>query len=194
MRNPALHLCRKYANSPFLVQFDFYPWQTGATDLLEHGKLDLALHMMTAYYLSHLLSEELYREDWICAVARDSDFGESLSLQQYLAADHIAVPTLAGSQTIPDKQLAALGVKRNSRVRIPYFGVAIQCLAGTQLVLTLTTGMRSVVEGNRKLRLVKAPRELQAFHFLMAWHPRLNSDPRHLWLRDAIRSTAANLD
>jgi hypothetical protein len=23
----------------------------------------------------------------------------------------------------------------------------------------------------------------------MAWHPRLNSDPRHVWLREAMRST-----
>jgi DNA-binding transcriptional LysR family regulator len=181
-------LCRRYANGRFLVQFDFIPWQIGATELLEHGKLDLALHIDDGLLPSHLLSERLYREDWICAVARDSPFGDSLSLQQYLAADHITVSTLAGSQTIPDKQLAALGVKRNSRVRMPYFGVAIQCLAGTKLVLTLTTGMRSVVQGNRKLRLVKAPRELQAFHFLMAWHPRLNSDPRHVWLREVIRS------
>jgi hypothetical protein len=28
----------------------------------------------------------------------------------------------------------------------------------------------------------------------MAWHPRLNSDPRHLWLRGAMRSTIAALN
>jgi len=39
----------------------------------------------------------------------------------------------------------------------------------TELVLTLTTGLRSVVKRDRGLRLVKAPRELHAFHFLMAW-------------------------
>jgi len=33
---------------------------------------------------------------------------------------------------------------------------------------------------------VKAPRELHPFHFLMAWHPRLNTDPRHVWLREAM--------
>ncbi|HEX4170349.1 MAG TPA: hypothetical protein VHZ55_33195 [Bryobacteraceae bacterium] len=53
--------------------------------------------------------------------------------------------------------------------------------------------MTSVVTANRKLRLVKAPQELHPFYFLMAWHPRLNSDPRHLWLREAIRSTTAGL-
>jgi len=27
----------------------------------------------------------------------------------------------------------------------------------------------------------------------MAWHPRLNTDPRHVWLRGALRSMAAAL-
>ena len=36
---------------------------------------------------------------------------------------------------------------------------------------------------------MKARQELHAFHFLMAWHPRLNTDPRHVWLRDAELSS-----
>jgi hypothetical protein len=35
---------------------------------------------------------------------------------------------------------------------------------------------------------------LHAFHFLMAWHPRLNTDPRHVWLREVMRSTTAGLN
>ena len=96
-------------------------------------------------------------------------------------------------QTIPDKRLAAIGAKRHSCIRMPYFGAALQCLAGTELVLTLPSGLTSVVKGDRKLRLVKAPQELYGFHFLMAWHPRLNTDPRHVWLREAMRSIAAGL-
>jgi hypothetical protein len=78
------------------------------------------------------------------------------------------VATYEGVQTIPDKQ----------------------CLPGTELVLTLTGGMTSAIKNDRRLRLVKAPQELHAFHFLMAWHPRLNSDPRHVWLREAMRKVA----
>jgi len=187
-------LCREYADGRYQVNFEFHPWQSGITELVEHGQLDLVLHIDDGLLPSHFQSERLYREDWICAVAHDSRFGDSLSLKQYLSAYHIVVGTYAGVQTIPDKQLAAIGAKRNSCVRVPYFGVALQCLAGTELVLTLTSGMTSVVKRDRRLRLVKAPQELHAFHFLMAWHPRLNSDPRHLWLRDAIRSTTANFD
>jgi hypothetical protein len=79
-------------------------------------------------------------------------------------------------------------------MRVPYFGVALHCLPGTELVLTATSGLRSVVEGNRQLRVVEAPQELHAFHFLMAWHPRLNTDPPHVWLRKAMRSITADLN
>jgi DNA-binding transcriptional LysR family regulator len=182
-------LCRQYVNGRYQVQFEFLPWQSGIAELVEHGQLDLVLHIDDGLLPSHFQSERLYREDWICAVARESDFGEQLSLKQYLAASHIVVSTLSGVQTIPDKRLAAVGAKRGSFIRLPYFGVALQCLTGTALVLTLTSGLTSVVRGDRTLRIVKAPHELHPFHFLMAWHPRLNTDPRHVWLRAAMRST-----
>ena len=187
-------LCRKYANGRYQVQFEFLPWRGGITELVEHGQVDVVLHIDDGLLPSHFQSEMLYREDFICAVARDSHFGDRLSLKQYLAASHLAVSPLAGLQTIPDKRLAAVGAKRRSCIRVPYFGVAPQCLAGTELVLTLPSGLTSVVKGDRKLRLVKAPQELHGFHFLMAWHPRLNSDPRHVWLREAMRSITADLN
>jgi len=183
-------LCQQYANGRYQIQFEFLPWQSGILDLLEHGQIDLVFRIDDGLLPSHFQSEMLYREDFICAVARDSHFGDRLSLKQYVAASHIAVSPLAGVQTIPDKRLAAVGAKRRSSIRVPYFGVALQCLPGTELVLTLTSGLTSVVKGDRKLRLVKAPQELHGFHFLMAWHPRLNTDPRHVWLREAMRSAA----
>src|SRR5258708_30365325 len=186
-------LCRQYANGHYQVQFEFWPWQSGIAELVEHGQLDLVLHIDDGLLPVHFQSERLYREDWVCAVARGSRFGDRLSLKQYLAASHIVVATYAGVQTIPDKQLAAVGAKRSSCVRLPYFGVALQCLPGTELVLTVTSGMRSVIEGNRQLRAVKAPLELHPFHFLMAWHPRLTTAPPHMRLREAMRSIASSL-
>jgi DNA-binding transcriptional LysR family regulator len=187
-------LCRQYENERYQVQFEFLPWQNGIAELVEHGQLDLVLHIDDGLLPSHFQSERLYREDWICAVARDSRFGDQLTLKQYLAASHIVVSTLPSVQTIPDKRLTAVGAKRRSFIRVPYFGVALHCLPGTELVLTLTSGLTSVVQADRKLRLVKAPHELHPFHFLMAWHPRLSSDPRHVWLRAAMRSATESLN
>jgi len=185
------HLCRRYATERFKVNFDFQPWQADAVDMLERGKLDLILHIDDGLLPSHFSSQRLYREDWICAVARQSKFGDRLTLRQYLAAEHLTVRTLPSVQSIPDKQLAALGAKRRSCVCMSYFGAALSCLPGTDLVLTLTNGMRHMVERNSTLRLVKAPQELHPFHFLMVWHPRLTTDARHTWLREAVRQVSS---
>ena len=183
-------LCRRYASGGYQVRFEFLPWQAGIAELVERAQLDLILHIDDGLLPVHFHSERLYREDWICAVACNSRFGERLSLKQYLAATHIVVATYGGVQTIPDKQLAAVGAKRNSYIRLPYFGVALQCLPRTDLVLTVTSGMRSAIERIPELRIVKAPKELHGFHFLMAWHPRLTTDPRHAWLRETLRQVS----
>jgi DNA-binding transcriptional LysR family regulator len=183
-------LCRRYTSELYKVKFDFLPWQADAAEMLERGKLDLIFHIDDGLLPSHLSSEKLYREDWVCAVARRSKFGDRLTLKEYLAAEHLIVTTLPSVQNIPDKQLAALGAKRRSCMRMPYFGAALSCLPGTELVLTLTSGMRQMVKGISTLRLVKAPHELRPFHFLMVWHPRLDTDARHIWLREAMRQVA----
>ena len=72
----------------YKLNFDFLPWQAETLDMLERGKLDLILHNDDTLLPSHFSSERLYREDWICAVARESKFGDRLTLKQYLAAEH----------------------------------------------------------------------------------------------------------
>jgi len=38
-------LCRQYANGGYQVHFEFHPWQSGIAELVEHGQLDLVLHI-----------------------------------------------------------------------------------------------------------------------------------------------------
>jgi DNA-binding transcriptional LysR family regulator len=38
-------LCRQYANGRYQAHFEFHPWQSGIAELVEHGQLDLVLHI-----------------------------------------------------------------------------------------------------------------------------------------------------
>jgi len=38
---------------------------------------------------------------------------------------------------------------------------------------------------------MKAPKPLVAFSYLMVWHPRMNSDAAHIWLRQIMVEVAA---
>ncbi len=44
-----------------------------------------------------------------------------------------------------------------------------------------------------RVRLVEAPEGLDPFPYGMVWHPRLETDPTHTWLRGMIRAAAKDL-
>jgi DNA-binding transcriptional LysR family regulator len=141
---------------------------------------------------SHLESKLVYRERWFCIVDAKNPLPERLSLDRYLAQEHIIVSLLADIQTIPDKRLAALGHSRRARIRIPYFGAALECVAGTKLVLTATSAIAAEARMRRDLRVIEAPREITGFAFQAVWHPRLSSDPAHTWLREQVFTLIAD--
>jgi DNA-binding transcriptional LysR family regulator len=81
--------------------FDFVAWHNKAFDDLMHGGLDLVLNADNAYPPSLLQSEVIYKEEFVCAVAAESDHMRRLTTKQSLDAEHIGISILGGSQTIP---------------------------------------------------------------------------------------------
>jgi DNA-binding transcriptional LysR family regulator len=186
-------LCREILPVAPAVHFDFIPWNSTAVVDLDRGHLDLMLSNDDVLVPAHLESQKLYEERWWCIVARTSPLPARLTLEHYLAANHIAVPVLDGVQTIPDKRLAAHGLTRNYAIRLPYFGSALECLPGTPLMLTVTTSIARIAAANPALRVLVAPAEITPFSFQMVWHPRLTSDAAHAWLRSTLLRTAEPL-
>jgi DNA-binding transcriptional LysR family regulator len=179
-------LCRQVLRSAPKIKFYFVPWSSGALSDLDRGRLDLVLSNDDVLVPAHLRSQTLFRVKWYCIVARGPKWPSRFTLKRYLAADHITVGVLDDLQTIPDKRLAALGLTRNSTIRLPYFGAALECLPGTNLILTATSGVAQIAKKNPDLRVLEAPEELSGFAFQAIWHPRLDSDPAHTWLRETL--------
>lgn len=76
---------------------------------------------------------------------------------------------------------------RGITITLPYFGAASRCIPGTKLILTAPQRFARVEAENRKIKVLKAPGELTGFKYLMIWHPRVNTDAAHAWLRSEIR-------
>lgn len=185
-------LCRQVLPGAPKVQINFIPWSEDAFAGLDHGRVDLVFSNDDVLVPSHLESKLVYRERWFCIVDAKNPLPERLSLDRYLAQEHIIVSLLADIQTIPDKRLAALGHSRRARIRIPYFGAALECVAGTKLVLTATSAIAAEARMRRDLRVIEAPREITGFAFQAVWHPRLSSDPAHTWLREQVFTLIAD--
>jgi DNA-binding transcriptional LysR family regulator len=72
-------------------------------------------------------------------------------------------------------------------ITLPYFGAATRCIPGTTLILTAPQRFAKAEAEGRKINALKAPAELSGFKYLMIWHPRVNTDAAHTWLRSEIR-------
>jgi DNA-binding transcriptional LysR family regulator len=186
-------LCTQVLPSAPRITFNFVPWNDAVLADLDRGRLDLVLSNDEVLVPAHLESQTLYRERWCCIVSRKSKLPKLLSLERYLAAEHVIVPVLDGVQTIPDKRLAALGHTRRSSIRVPYFGAALECIPQTELVLTATSSIARIAATHPGLRIIEAPREITGFSFQAVWHPRLDTDPAHFWLRQELLKISQDL-
>src|ERR1700727_1925767 len=153
-------LCREVLPAAKQVRFTFASWRGDVFEDLTHGRLDLALIGDESHVPSPLLTEVIYEEELVCIVAADAPYRRQLTLKQYLAAEHISVDVVEGSQHIPEKRLAAHGHRRRSVISLPYFGAAMRCIPGTQLILTAPKRFAMAEAKNPAIRILKAPAEI----------------------------------
>jgi DNA-binding transcriptional LysR family regulator len=180
-------LCRTALVPANRISFDFTPLHDGTFEEIEKGRLDLLLNADDGTAPAHFAKEVIFEVDFVCVVAKESRFSRVLTLKQYLAADHIGVGILGGIQTIPEKRLAGIGAKRHCPIWVPYHTTAMRSLAGTNLVATVPRRMAELEASNLTVKILKAPPVLGRFKYLMSWHPRMNTDATHTWLRSTIR-------
>jgi DNA-binding transcriptional LysR family regulator len=175
------------------IAFDFVALHDGTFAAMEKGRLDLLLNADDGHLPARFASETIFEDDFACVVAKESSFSRALTLKQYLAASHVGVGILGGLQTIPEKRLAAVGEKRHCPIWVPYFATAIRCVAGGNLIATVPRRMAELEARSLSLKILKPPEIFGKFKYLMAWHPRMNSDAAHLWLRATILEAGRSL-
>jgi DNA-binding transcriptional LysR family regulator len=186
-------ICRTVLPVAGKVSFDFASFGDQTFEAIERGRLDLMLNADDGYLPSRFASEVIFEDGFTCVAARESKYPRVLTLKQYLAASHVGVGILGGLQTIPDKRLAGVGEKRHCPIWVPYFSAAIRCVPGTTFLATVPSRIAGFESKNPALKLIKPPEVLGKFNYLMAWHPRMNTDAAHVWLRRVIRETAQSL-
>ncbi len=157
---------------------------------LESGRIDLSLEAAGA--INGTESSLLFPEEFVCLVAEGHPYHRKrFGLEDYLRSRHIMISTLAGQQTLVDRPLANLGLHREVAVTVPYFVAAALCLKETNYIATVPKRLLNGVAIPQGLRLVQAPIQIPAFHYVMLWHRRLDQETSHRWLRDQIATLSA---
>jgi DNA-binding transcriptional LysR family regulator len=108
---------------------------------------------------------------------------------RYAAARHIRVSRQGVGQEPVDDALSALGLEREIATIVSGYSAALALARASDLVATvperhtgdLRTGMHSFA----------LPVPVAQFTVSLLWHPRLDGDPAHRWLRGCVRDACA---
>jgi DNA-binding transcriptional LysR family regulator len=164
-------------------------WHDRVYDDIESGRIDVALTPIPVP--ASLEGEVLFEEDFVCVLGSQRKRPASrLTLKQYLDAPHAIVNVLAGQQTLVDRPLAELGLRRRVALIVPFFVPATLAILDTDLILTIPRRLAQSFQTMRELSIVKPPAAIRSFPYLMVWHPRLTGDLAQAWFREQVRVIA----
>jgi DNA-binding transcriptional LysR family regulator len=180
-------LAKSMLSKPTKVSFDFVLTHAGLYEDLEKGRLDLAFNADDGTAPAHFSKEVIFETDFVCVVSRQSHFRRAITLKQYLAAEHVAIHIIGGIQTPLEKRLASMGEKRRCPFVVAHHTIAMRVAALTNMIATVPRTMAVLESLNKQIKLLDGPSVLGTLKILMTWHPRMQTDSAHAWLRSTIR-------
>ena len=154
---------------------------------LETGEIDVALvggNMLPSSMSHRALSVDEYR----LAHRKDHPRGQAPpSLDEYVRLRHILVSGEGGGfHGFIDDILRSKGLTRRVDVSVQYYGIVPLLLQATDLVCTLP--QRFIRRYAEDLHSLPLPFDTRRFSLHATWHPRFDSDPGHVWLRQQLAS------
>jgi DNA-binding transcriptional LysR family regulator len=185
---PAL-IARGAAEAPG-VRLCFVQKTDKESSALRDGSVDLETGVIGKLTSPEIRVQSLFRDRFIAVVREGHPLSKGkITAARYAAATHIGVsrPGVAGGPL--DEALASQGLERQVATIVAGFSAALALARGTDMVASVperhTGNLRA---GMHSFALPFAAPEITVS---LLWHPRLDADPAHRWLRAVVREICA---
>ncbi|KAB2967024.1 LysR family transcriptional regulator [Zoogloea sp.] len=185
---PAL-LARVGAEAPG-VRLRFVPKVTKDSGPLRDGTIDLETGVIGESTAPELRVQALFRDRFIAAVRMGHPLSRGeITPERYAAAGHICVSRRGNARGPIDEALQALGLERKVVTIVGGFATALALARASGLVASVPERHT----GNLRDGLFCFPLPVTAPQITVSliWHPRLDADPAHRWLRSCVREVCA---
>ncbi|MCU5775330.1 LysR substrate-binding domain-containing protein [Erwiniaceae bacterium BAC15a-03b] len=110
-----------------------------------------------------------------------------ISIDQFVAHDHLLVSYRGASQSMLDAQLAVQGRERRVRYVTPHFSSLPLMLMQMPALATVPQGVADGWISHYGLSSSEVPVTLPAFNLSLLWHKRRDNDPALQWLLAQLR-------
>jgi len=166
------------------------PIVAGLADALARGDIDLAV-TIPEFAMSDLPSRLLYREHYVAAIRPEHPLAKcgTVSMERFCSYDHLLVSPTGGSFEGPtDEELGRLGRRRTVRYSVPSFLLVPELLLTDDMIALVPS--RLLRGHGERLKVIKSPVNVPGFDVIAVWHPRVDKDVAHRWLRARVSQIA----
>lgn len=172
------------------VRLRFVPKPDRDSGPLRQGEVDLETGVVGTATGPEVRAQALFRDRLVGVVRDDHPLtGGRLTPERYAAARHVLATRAAPDEVSVDEALAPLGLAREAGAIVESFSAALALARASDLVATVperhTEGLR---EGLTTLPL---PFPVPEITLSLLWHPRMDADTAHRWLRGVVREVCA---
>ena len=165
-------------------------------DALNEGRIDRAV-CATRKFGADIKVQRLFNSSLV-GIAREGHplFDEELDVQRFVKYDHISVSRRGRARGPIDTLLDELNLQRRIALVLPTFHSAMFAVAGSDLILpSIPRPMISNLSGlGLRLRTFELPLPVETIVMVQAWHPRLDNDHAHRWLRRSLKDMCSSAD
>lgn len=174
------------------VVLRFAPEGETDDDALREGRIDLDIGALRTMG-PEVRVQTIFRDHLVGIVRPDHPIlSEPVTPERFTAFDHISVSRRGRAEGPIDRALAERGLARRVALIVPSFHSALFALPGTDLVgLVPTQILRGVNDLGMGLTTFEIPLPLETIVMAQAWHPRLDHDSAHRFLRETVREVCA---
>jgi DNA-binding transcriptional LysR family regulator len=141
---------------------------------------------------AELRIQKLFDDNFACVVrAGHPGVKHKLSLETYLALRHVVIAPRGRPGSVVDDVLTEHGHARRAVRWLPYALSAIEFVAESDCIATLSERLARRFSARYALQVLAPPLALPPCAGSQVWHPRVDADPAHAWLRRLVANIAA---
>ncbi|MCB9595817.1 MAG: LysR family transcriptional regulator [Sandaracinaceae bacterium] len=176
------------------VRLRFVPKVGPDTEPLRVGSVDLDTGVVSGVTGPEVRTSKLFTDRFVGVVREGHPLGEArVTLARYANAKHVEVARhVAAGRASPgpiDGPLRERGRERDVPVIVGGFASAIALARASDLVATVPE--RHTESLRAGMRTFALPFATPPIPIALMWHPRLDADPAHRWLRGCVREVCA---
>jgi len=132
-------------------------------------------------------NRQLLTDRFVCVVRKGHPAAaKRFTLERFVSLPHIQVAPRGTPGGYLDDVLRERGLTRTVARAVPYFVTALQLVAETDYVLTISERIAKRFAAALSLDVLEVPVELRPYALSLVWHPRVDGDASHRFLRDVF--------